>query len=91
MKGYLKRNVAFIALFAVILVLCASLLCLTVASNAANAAETLDEESTVEIGHITDTHYYPFRFTYTGDVPANTESEDYFYNYIMDKSKKMWL
>lgn len=90
MKGYLKRNYAFIALLCAVLVLCAALLCLTVA-NPAEAAETFEKDASVSIGHITDTHYYPFRFCYTGDEVTSSESEDFFYNYIMDKSTKMWL
>lgn len=92
MKGFIKRNMALIAVFAVIIALCASLLCLNFAADSANAADEFTEAGrNVEVGHVTDVHYYPFRFTYTGDVPTDTESADYFYNWIMDKSTKMWL
>lgn len=92
MKENLKRNSVFIAFFAVVLVLCAALIGLSVSeSNAAFAADAYNETDDVSVGHITDTHYYPLRLCYTDGNAYNTEDENYFYNYIQSKSTKMWL
>lgn len=91
MKGYLKRNVVLVAFLAIILALCASMICLTVSERNAEAAENFTKAGEVSVGHITDTHYYPFRLCYTDGSAIETDDADYFYNYIMDKSTKMWL
>ena len=91
MKSYLKRNGLFVAVAAVILILCVVLAGLTVSESALAQTDSFNQEDTVSIGHITDTHYYPFRLCYTDGAAIDTEDEYYFYNYIMSKSTKMWL
>lgn len=91
MKSYLKRNGVFLFVAAVILILCVVLTGLTVSESASAQTDSFNQEDTVSIGHITDTHYYPFRLCYTEGEAIDTEDEYYFYNYIMSKSTKMWL
>ncbi|MGN1042878.1 MAG: metallophosphoesterase [Christensenellales bacterium] len=92
MSSFLKRNAVLTAVIAMIVVMCTSLICFTVSEkHEAAAASAFTEEDSVSIGHITDTHYYSLRLCYTDGAPINTTDPDYFYNYVMDKSTKLWL
>ncbi len=91
MTKQLKRNGVLLAVIAMIAVLCVSMICLSVSEDNALAAGKFVKEDTITIGHITDTHYYPLRLGYTNGPAIETDSLDYFYNYVMDKSTKLWL
>lgn len=93
MSTFLKRNAVLIAVIAIISVMCVSLVCLTVSQNAkAEAASDFTESGdNISIGHITDTHYYALRLCYTDGPAIETNDVDYFYNWVMDKSTKLWL
>lgn len=91
MKVFQKRNAAFVIVIAIVAALCISMACLTVSQRSADAASKFSEESSVSIGHITDTHYYSLRLCYTDGPAIETDDIDYFYNWVMDKSTKMWL
>lgn len=90
MVRLLKSNKLIIFVFALILALSLSMAIVTISQSSAKAEATWTEVGSVSVGHITDTHYYPLRLCYTGSVKSST-NEDYFYNYVMDKSTKMWV
>lgn len=93
MSTFLKRNAVLVAVIAMIAVMCVSLVCLTVSQNvqAEAASEFTESGDTISIGHITDTHYYALRLCYTYGDAIETDDIDYFYNWVMNKSTKMWL
>ncbi len=93
MSTFLKRNAVLVAVIAIIAVMCVSLVCLTVSQNVqAEAASKFTESGeNISIGHITDTHYYALRLCYTDGDAIETDDIDYFYNWVMNKSTKMWL
>lgn len=90
MVNHLRRKGVFIALFACILVLCVAMVCVNIIPQSAQAADEILNAREENIAHITDTHYYPFRLGYYGST-TTTSNHDFFYNYIMDKSTKLWL
>ncbi|NCA92396.1 metallophosphoesterase family protein [bacterium] len=91
MAKLIKANKLLLVVFVLIVALCFSMVMIAVSQASALAAETTwTEDGSVSIGHITDTHYYPLRLCYTGNV-TSSEDDDYFYNYIMAKNTKMWL
>lgn len=90
MARYIKTNKILIFIFALVLALSLSLAILTISNSSAKADSSWTEVGSVSVGHITDMHYYPFRLCYTGSVKSS-DSDDYFYNYVMNKSTKMWL
>ncbi len=89
MAKLIKANKLLLIVFVLIFALCFTMVMITVSQTSAKAA-TWTEEGNVTIGHLTDTHYYPFRLCYTGNV-TTSGNDDFFYNYIMAKSTKMWL
>lgn len=93
MSTFLKRNAVLIAVIAIISVMCVSLVCLNVSQNgkAEAASDFTESGDNISIGHITDTHYYALRLCYTDGPAIETNDVDYFYNWVMDKSTKMWL
>ncbi len=91
MARFIKANKLLLVVFILIFALCFSMVMIAVSQASALAADnTWTETGSVSIGHITDTHYYPFRLCYTGSV-TSSEDDDYFYNYVMAKNTKMWL
>ncbi|MBR1747203.1 MAG: metallophosphoesterase [Clostridia bacterium] len=90
MKVRLRRNGFLIVVVSLALVLLTTILCLSVSASAADAEEFV-KESEVTIAHFSDTHYYSFRLLYTEGDPVDTTDDDYFYNYVMRKSTKMWM
>lgn len=90
MKARLRRNSLFILALTVIVAFSMILLCLSVSIDSASA-DNFTKEDEITIAHLTDTHYYAFRLGYVEGNPIDTNDDDYFYNYIMQKSTKMWL
>ncbi|MFA6867408.1 MAG: metallophosphoesterase, partial [Clostridia bacterium] len=91
MIKYLKTKAALILIMAIIVALCGSFVFLQINTiNADAASDEISDAQDVKVGHITDTHYYPFRLGYYGNN-IDTDSDDYFYNYITKTSSKLWL
>jgi len=90
MGKLLKRNGILLAVIAIVLVMCVALACITVANDRADAASFVKSEE-FTVGHITDTHYYALRLCYTNGEAIDTDDPDYFYNWVMEKSTKLWV
>jgi 3',5'-cyclic AMP phosphodiesterase CpdA len=93
MSNFVRKNGIFMAIVVVLVILCMAMIGISVVnSNAAAEAASGEIEDAIDItiGHITDTHYYPYRFGYYGDITSSTD-DGFFYNYIMETNTKLWL
>jgi len=89
-----KRNAFFFVIISVVLILAFALLGITVAHNGALANDTWTQLGSVKVGHLTDTHYYPTRFSFgsnEGENPRATNDPDYFYNDQIARANKLCL
>lgn len=89
MVNYIRSHGKFITIIICLIILCVALVCVNVNGEASAATEITNAKDIV-VTHITDTHYYPFRLGYYGNVTQSSD-EDFFYNWIMDKNTKLWL
>ena len=70
-----RRNIFTIAMFLIIAVMCVTLLCVSLSTKAAEAADGFNKDGEITIAHISDTHYYSFRLCYTdGDPLADSDA-----------------
>lgn len=84
MKAF-SGNKKFIPVAAVLIVLCFFIAFISYGNTVEAAQEPVwDNDSEIVIAHITDTHYYPLRYSYNG------ESEEFF-SYMHQQFHKMWL
>lgn len=91
MARLFREKLSLFIILAILIALCVSILFLQLDTFEVEAAsDGISNAKDVKVGHITDTHYYPLRFGYFGD-DIDTDSEDYFYNYVMKTSTKLWL
>lgn len=92
MVRQIRRNGLLISIFACLMILCTATLIMGIANseNNASAADGITGGEDITIAHLTDTHYYPFRFGYFGNK-TQSENDDFYYNFIMDKNTKLWL
>ena len=84
MVKFINRNRIFVAIIAILAIFCISIGLITVNNNIVNASEEENFTDEIVIAHITDTHYYPLKFCYTGEGGE-------FADYMQETNTKMWL